>query len=339
MINNKKFIIFFIFLILLLYVLSSYIIIFFKINNSKLKKKQLSNQSKYRWNIFDKQKKCVLGYGTIAKQIINKYKNIDIIHHNELNKLLNYDIIFLTYKVKNISEKDSLLYIDNILYNLKNNTKQIVNFNSEAEIVYLPNRLEYGKIKKKINEKLHNSNHIIYSIYLPYAKFINISKFFDNFDSNYIYHYPSIISQYLRPCYINTLICNHNIYKKKDLMEKYSVLLFEPLFKKSWTLTFKGKYKKGKLHKDKNRCVGTTFRVLKIIKNTSDSKILINNKIYDNNTNRNIFINNNIIHQALNTNYGDRILNIYDYNTSFDNIYNSIIVSLIIFLKKISYNF
>ena len=334
-----KYLIINIILLLLLYVLISYILIFLKINNSKLKKKQLFNKSNYRWNIFDKQKKCVLGYGIVAKQIVNKYKDIDIIHHNELNKLVNYDVIFLTHKVRNIDEKNALLFIDNILDNLKNNTKQIVNFNSEAEIIYLPKRLEYGKIKKKINEKLHNSNHVIYSIYLPYEKFINIPKFFYNFDSNYIYHYPSIISQYFRPCYTNTMFCKNNIYKRKNIMENYSILLFDPLFKKSWTLSFKGKYKKGRLHKDKKRCLGTTFRVLKTIKNTSDSKILINNKIYNNSTYRNIIINNNIIHQPLNTNYGNRILKIYDYNTSFDNIYNSIIVSIILFLKKITYNF
>ena len=265
--------------ILLFLILSNYLTCFLKIYNSNLKKKQLYNSSSYRWNLYDSNRKCVLGLGTISRKIIQEFENISVIHHNEITELVNFDVLFLTYKVLDIKEEDAINYLNDILCILGDNKKQIVNFCSEAEIIYMPNRYKYGKLKKKINKILNDSIHIVYNIYLPYEKFIDIPNLLLNFDSDYLFHYPGILSQYTRPCYSNTLVCHGNS-SIETIEKKYGILLFHPLFLKKWKLYFSGNNKKGKLHYDRQRCFGNTFRVLKTIKNTSNYTILINNKIF-----------------------------------------------------------
>jgi len=289
--------------------------------------------------MYDNNKKCVLGLGTISKKIIKEYKNISIVHHNELSKLVNFDVLFLTHKVRGIEENDAIKFIEDVLSNLGSSKKQIINFCSEAEFIYLPYRIKYGSIKKKINKILMDSNHIVYNIYLPYEKFIDIPKYLSNFDSNFIYHYPSILSQYARPCYFKTLEYGGSIVSKKKIEDKYGILLFYPIFLKSFKLYFKSKNKKSRSHYDRQRCFGTTFRVLKTVKNSSDYRIIINNKLFTPLSNESIIINNRIKHQPLNTNYGGRILEVYDYNSSFDTIFGSFVCTMTLLLKKLTYNF
>ena len=325
--------------ILIFYICFTYFICFTKINHSKFKKKQVFNKSLYRWSIYDDKKKCVLGLGTISKQIIKEYQHISIVHHDEIKKLIDFDVLFLTHKVRGIEEKDAIKFIKDILSNLGNSKKQIINFCSEAEFIYLPYRIKYGNIKKKINKILMDSNHIVYNIYLPYEKFINIPDFLSNFDSNYIYHYPSILSQYVRPCYLNTLLCNDRIVSKKKIQDEYGILLFYPLFIKSWKLYFKGPKKSGRSHYDRQRCSGTTFRVLNTIYNTSDYTININNEDIKPTENEFIIINNRIKHKPKNMNYGERKLEVYDFNTSFDTFFGSYAVAITLLLKRLFYNF
>ena len=104
-----------IFILLLLIIFFNYVNCFLKIHNSKLKKKQLYNSSSYRWNLYDSNRKCVLGLGTISKKIIKEFENISVVHHNEISKLVNFDVLFLTYKVIDIEEEDAIKYVNDIL--------------------------------------------------------------------------------------------------------------------------------------------------------------------------------------------------------------------------------
>ena len=180
-----------------------------------------------------------------------------------------------------------------------------------------------------------DSIHIVYNIYLPYEKFINIPNLILNFDSNYIYHYPGILSQYTRPCYSKTLVYNGNS-SIENIEKKYGILLFHPFFLSNWKLYFSGKNEQGKLHYDRQRCFGTTFRILKTIKNTSNYTILINDEIFTPTIDEYIIINNDLLHKPLDMDYGERILEIYDYNTSFDTIVGSLLVMVTLLYKRIT---
>jgi hypothetical protein len=227
----------------------------------------------------------------------------------------------------------------------------LVNIASDSEIVPMPTRLKYGKLKTKMRYLLEKRRNKVVNIFFPYVTDSNIDSLFLELlkiDYRRDFYYLSGISQLFKPVWSHTpprvikanvtwegsnycpkelfnsrIIDNKELYEavRKEVEDAYRLdmipydeLNFGILM---WQLSFRGQKPDGKLHKDMKRCLfGNLFRVIYCVENESDYEIMIDGKVYTMNSGEMIVIPSGLEHQPLKMTDGSRKIIVIDLFTS-----------------------
>jgi hypothetical protein len=265
-------------------------------------------------------------------EMLEKSKTIIMCHHD-----INYP------------EKIYLLTTDIINNCVDTENVTIINIASDAEIINIPYRIKYGRMKSQVRLDLHNRNNRVINIFLPFVNETNYDYFFEKINAillepNYNVYYLSSISNIVKPLHAKVLIWNeprlsefnfprfNNFSTRMDdeyLYTEIKLIIEEKMkiplvaynelsfFFVMWQLFFKTPLEIGKLHVDMKRCIfGRMFRVIICLENTSDYAIFIDGSVYAMRTNDILIIPDNVYHQPLQTTYGERRVIIFDFFTS-----------------------
>lgn len=301
----------------------------------KLKPYQLYSNVKVPSN---KNEWCVLGKGTIGSRIVEECSSINFLSHEDYKSCNKYNVIFLCYKVRN--NRECIDFTKKVLDSLTS-PKILINFASDSEIYGMNS--EYKKDKIKIRIMLDNSTHTVFHVFTPYQKLDDVSKYvIHQMNYSYKYHYYSTLSKIARPIYIKALYIER--IPINEFCRNYGIVLFKPFLFQTNTLKFKGKVSRGKKHNDLNRCIGTTFRFIKTLKNTcNDYRLVVfengNTILLENISSKLIIINNHILHQPLDMTHGDRIIEHTDYISGLSFLLGDLIFMNVVILKNIFGNF
>jgi hypothetical protein len=228
----------------------------------------------------------------------------------------------------------------------------IVNIASDAEIIPIPSRLNYGKLKRESRLLLESRKNRVVNIFFPYVTQKNWLELFyklSRIDYKRNFYYLSPLSNLIKPITFKvepTIIHTHinwkdsrycirengfksQLVQNKGLYETIRVLVEDAYSLDmvphddlhvgflSWQLAFDGPKPLGKKHTDMKRCLfGNLFRALLCIENTTDYKITIGDQVYTMAQNDIIVIPGGIKHQPLSTTQGARKIIVLDYFTT-----------------------
>jgi hypothetical protein len=227
----------------------------------------------------------------------------------------------------------------------------IINIASDAEIIPIPGRLKYGKLKKHVRKFLEQRKNRVINIFFPYVTKRNWSFLFEKLsqvDLKRDFYYLSPLSNLVKPLWFkiqpvtihtdinwsesqyctkssfdSRLVHDESLYEKVRVIveDRYRLDLvpYENLKMGflAWQLAFEGPKPDGKNHIDMKRCLfGNLFRALLCVENTTDYEILIGDQKYTMQENDIIVIPGGLSHQPLRTTKGSRKIIVMDYFTS-----------------------
>jgi hypothetical protein len=264
------------------------------------------------------------------KKKLKKYRTIVLCHHNIESP---WQIYVLTLEIlRNIND---------------DHETTIINIASDAEILWIPFRLEYGKMKKRFREELFKRKNRIINIFFPYvstSNYIDLYTRLAKIDWSYNNYYLSPWSSIVRPCLLRYAhwnepaieqICFENNSKLSQVLDdrgtyenmriilerklRVQLVPFDNLLFKfvMWKLQFEGYTKAGQWHLDMKRCLfGNSLRTIACIENTSDYKIAVENEVFSMNKNDMLVLPDGVWHQPLPMTHGKRTIIVFDFFTS-----------------------
>lgn len=307
-------------------------------------------------------KSCILGSsGKIGKMFTSMLNGQDVYlpkfsvdyyettTSEKMNNLLSQcDCVILCHH--NLKNPDHFYTLTQEIIKNINEKSIIINIASDAEILAIPFRILYGKVKKKIRYNLSTLPNRVINIFFPYVTASNLqllTQQVHNLNWKYDYYYLSGISNFIKPCilkptiwydenitnYVKTFSNSENILYSKitnkqlymfihKVLENKLRIQFKHYYQLSltnlmWRLYFKGVQHIGKNHIDMKRCLfGNMVRVLICLHDTSDYKIRVDNQTLKLNYGDILILPNKTYHQPLGMTYGEREVVILDFFTS-----------------------
>jgi hypothetical protein len=326
-------------------------------------------------------KVCILGssgkIGTMFKSMLDGHNMYDmylpkfLVDYSETrtseqmnNMLLECDCVVLCHH--NLKNPDNFYKLTQHIIQHINTNSIIINIASDAEILPIPFRILYGKVKKKIRYEFSTLPNRVINIFFPYVTATNVqllTQQVHQLNWKYDYYYLSGISKLMKPCILKPTIWNdkfvtnyvktfskseNSLYTKitnkelymfvHEVLENKLRIQFKQYYQLSlktliWQLYFKGIQGPGKNHIDMKRCLfGNMVRVIMCIHDTSDYTIRVNNQSLKLKYGDILLLPNNTYHQPLGVTYGERKLVVLDFFTS--SIINPVSVLLFYIISK-----
>jgi Aspartyl/Asparaginyl beta-hydroxylase len=263
------------------------------------------------------------------KLTLEKSNTIILCHHNIKNP---WQIYILTRQIVNYVRNDPAICIINIA--------------SDAEIIPIPLRLQYGQMKKRLRKDLNKRMNRVIHIFFPHVNKRNISTLYSRLQSlnwKYDYYYFSDISAIVKPLDIQHILWNEKIeglefknngrlsqliddrtiYEKVRMVVEQKIRIqlvpFDsiPFNFIMWKLQFEHQVKPGHWHRDMKRCVfGKSLRTIICIENTSDYRIAVEDEVFTMQENDILILPNTCLHKPLDMNHGKRVILIFDFFTN-----------------------
>jgi len=294
---------------------------------------------------------CIFGStGKIGSLFKIIYPDAQCPHHTNpiFSKCSKY--IFCNHNIKDYSQ--IVRFTNEMLVHIPNSEDVIlVNIASDAEIIQIPTRIQYGNIKKEFRYSLEKRRNRVVNIFFPHVKQSNMVELLSQLrmiDFSRDFYYLSDVSRIFKPIWssIPSVVIQSDIQWTQSqycIKEKFSSEVVQNgqfydqvrrevenayrldlvshdqlhLGMLSWQLIFQGAKPDGKVHVDMKRCLfGNLFRAIVCVENDSDNQLLIGETMYQMKRGDIIVIPDGVRHQPLKTSHGSRKIIICDLFTS-----------------------